>query len=226
MINTKLDNLFLRWKTEMEKDGVLGFSEDGLMYRNGQEDRLWSESPRKIAFLLKENNNNDGEDVRHWSGSINGYSPNGLFFNRISAWLYGITHLEGNSYPSIEDAFNPTNQMKALQELPYAYVNVKKKSGGPVANESQITDFAKRYAKYIREELDILQPNIIVCGGNTVFRVAKELIYPELKFQQKNSWVYQNKEKQITIINSFHPTAHKPNKQMYEWMMESLVNKI
>ncbi len=226
MINTKLDELFQRWRTEMEKDGVSGFSEDGLMYRNGHEDQLWNDSPRKIAFLLKENNNNDGEDVRAWSGSINGHSPNGLFFNRIAAWLYGITYLKDTCYPSIADAFNSSNQMKALQELPYAYVNVKKKSGGPVAYESQITDFAQRYAKYIREELDILDPNIIVCGGNTVFKIAKELIYPELNFIEKSSWTHQDQKKQITIINSFHPTAHKPNEHMYDWMMESLINNI
>ena len=225
MINTRLNNLFQGWKKEMEDNGDLGFCQDGLIYRNGEEDRLWKNSKRRILFLLQENNDNDGQDVREWTGSINGYSPNGLFFNRLSAWLYGLMNYTDNSYPSIEDAFNPENQMKALSEYPYAYVNVKKKSGGATADDSVVYDFAKRYASYLRQELDILSPNIIVCGGQVVFNVATDIIYPELTFYQKNSWVYYNKENNLILINSFHPTARKSNEEIYGWMMENVAKR-
>lgn len=223
MINTKLNLLFQSWKNEMINNGDIGFCEDGLIYRNGNEDSLWNNTNRKILFLLKENNDNDGQDVREWTGSINGYSPNGLFYNRLSAWLYGLTNYMNNSYPTIEDAFKATNQMKALSEYPYAYVNVKKKSGGAIADDSIVYDFGKRYANYLRQELDILAPNIIVCGGQVVFNVATDIIYKELMFTQKNSWVYYNNENNLILINSFHPTARKSNEEMYVWMMENII---
>ena len=223
MINTKLDTLFQTWKKEMEQNGDFGFCEDGLIYRDGKDDILWENSKRKILFLLKENNNNDGQDVREWTGTINGYSPNGLFYNRLSAWLYGLTNYTENNYPSIAEAFDNTNQMKALSTYPYAYVNIKKKSGGVIADDSVVHDFGKRYADYLRQELDILNPNIIVCGGQVVFNVATDIIYKDLRFAQKNSWVYYNVENNIILINSFHPTARKSNEEMYVWMMENVV---
>ncbi len=225
MINTKLNLLFQSWKNEMIHNGDIGFCEDGLVYRNGNEVELWNNANRKILFLLKENNDNDGQDVREWTGSINGYSPNGLFYNRLSAWLYGLTNYTNNSYPTIEDAFKATNQMKALSEYPYAYVNVKKKSGGAIADDSIVYDFGKRYANYLRQELDILAPNIIVCGGQVVFNVATDIIYKELMFTQKNSWVYYNNENNLILINSFHPTARKSNEEMYVWMMENVIKE-
>ena len=225
MINTKLNALFQSWKNDMTQNGDIGFCEDGLIYRNGNENKLWQDSKRKILFLLKENNDNDGQDVREWTGSINGYSPNGLFYNRLSAWLYGLTNYTTNSYPTIEDAFNAKNQMKALSEYPYAYVNVKKKSGGATADDSVIYDFGKRYANYLRQELDILSPSIIVCGGQVVFNVARDIIYKKLTFTQKNSWVYYNNENNLILINSFHPTARKSHEEMYVWMMENGIQK-
>jgi len=48
---------FLSWKTEMKRAGHYGFCFDG------------KNSSRRIVFLLKEQNDNDGEDVREWSGS-------------------------------------------------------------------------------------------------------------------------------------------------------------
>lgn len=223
MINTKLNKLFRSWKKGMEDYGDLGFCEDGLIYRNGNEDALWRNSGRKILFLLKENNDNDGQDVREWTGTINGHSPNGLFFNRLSAWLYGLMNYTDNNYPPIEEAFDSQNQMKALSKYPYAYVNVKKKSGGATADDSIVYDFAKRYGNYLRQELDILSPNIIVCGGQVVFNVATDIIYPELTFSEKNSWIYYNKENNIILISSFHPTARKSNEEMYVWMMENVI---
>ena len=223
MINTKLDTLFVDWKKEMEKNGDFGFCKDGLVYRNGKEDTLWQNSKRRILFLLKENNDNDGQDVREWTGTINGHSPNGLFFNRLSAWLYGLMNYTNISYPSLEEAFDTQNQMKALSEYPYAYVNVKKKSGGATADDNVVFNFAKRYARYLRQELDILSPTIIVCGGQIVFKIATDIIYPELTFTQKNSWVYYNKKNNLILINSFHPTSRKSNKEMYVWMMEDVI---
>ena len=225
MINTKLNALFQYWKDGMMQNGDHGFCEDGLIYRNGKESLLWQNSKRKILFLLKENNDNDGQDVREWTGSINGYSPNGLFYNRLSAWLYGLTNYTDTSYPAIEEAFDAKNQMKALSEYSYAYVNVKKKSGGATADDSIVYDFGKRYAHYLRQELDILSPNIIVCGGQVVFNVATDIVYKEFTFTQKNSWVYYNKENNIVLINSFHPTARKSNIEMYEWMMENVIKE-
>lgn len=222
MINAQLNILFEDWKQAMLRNGDKGFCYDGLIYCNGHEDAQWHNAGRRILFLLKEQNDNDGEDVREWTGSINGISPNGNFFNRLSAWLYGLTNLTTSGYPSIEEAFNPINQMKALSEYPYAYVNVKKQTGTAVADDNIVYDYAVRYASFLRKELDILSPTIIVCGGEIVFRVAREVIYNKVDFREVNDWVYYSSELGLTLINSYHPAAHKSNELMYRGMMENV----
>lgn len=223
-INNQLDILFEEWKTTMEKNGDRGFCYDGLIYRQGKEDVLWKQSSRRILFLLKEQNDNDGEDVREWTGSINGVSPNGNFFNRLSAWLYGLTHITSSTYPPLSEAFDTTNQMKALREYPYAYVNLKKETGGAVASDSVVYDHASLYRDFLRRQLDILNPTIIVCGGEVVFRAARDLIFPDRKLEPvgDGGWVHICKRTGLMVINSFHPTAHKTNEVMYEWMMREV----
>lgn len=223
MINEKLNTLFDEWKTIMNRNGDKGFCYDGLIYRGGKEDSLWLQSNRRIVFLLKEQNDNDGEDVREWTGSINGCTPNGNFFNRISAWLYGLTHVTDSGYPSMNEAFNPEIQMKVLSEYPYAYVNVKKETGTAIANDSIVYDHAARYASFLRQELDILSPNIIVCGGGIVFRSAIYTIYPDVNFQGINDWVYFSDSHDLLLINGYHPVAHKSNEAMYDNMMKAFM---
>jgi hypothetical protein len=221
MINEKLDNLFKGWKIEMNKAGYGGFCYDGLIYRNGREDEQWEISRRKIVFLLKEQHNNDGEDVREWSGSRNDSNPYGNFYHRLSAWLYGLSHTTSKGYPPQRIAFDNHNRMLALSTYPYAYMNIKKQSGGARAVDRVIYEHAALYREYLREQLDVLNGNIIVCGGDIVFKAATELIYKDLIFECANDWIYYNAVKKIVLINSYHPSAQsKSNEQMYDWMME------
>jgi hypothetical protein len=221
MINQKLDSIFTRWKIEMNEAGYAGFCYDGLIHRNGKEDEQWENSQRKIVFLLKEQNNNDGEDVREWSGSKNGSSPYGNFYHRLSVWLYGLTHTTSAGYPSQQIAFDNHNRMLALSTYPYAYINLKKQSGGAKAVDSVIYEHAALYRAYLREQLDVLKGNIIVCGGPIVFKAATELIYKDLIFDYINDWISYNSVKNMVLIHSYHPSAQsKSNEQMYDWMME------
>ena len=221
-INEKLDSLFSEWKQAMERNGDKGFCYDGLIYRNGREDALWNASKRRIVFLLKEQNYNDGEDVREWTGSINGISPNGNFFHRLSAWLYGLSHVTPQGYPPLDEAFRNDVQMKALREYPYAYVNIKKQTGGARATDSEVYAHAERYATFLREQMNILNANTVVCCGSIVFRAATELIYNNTPIVEKNDWIYHLPQKNITLIHSFHPTASKSNDVMYGEMMDAV----
>lgn len=224
MINEKLNSLFECWKAEMNKAGHRGFCYDGLIYRNGEENKIWKNSTRRIVFLLKEQNDNDGEDVREWSGSINGFSPNNRFYNRLSAWLYGLTHATATGYPARSLAFDNHTQMKALSSYPYAYVNLKKQSGGSRAKNREIKEHALLYKNFLRKQLDILDGKIIVCGGKVVFNIARDLIFSDLIFTPINDWIYYNSTKELVLIDSFHPSDWtKPPEQMYDWMMEKFV---
>ena len=118
MVNEELDELFAEWKEQMEADGHKGFCADGLIHQKGKEEISWITANRRVVFLLKESWNSDGGDIREWSGTLNEETPHGLFYNRISAWLYGINKATSNAYPPIESAFFPKIQLKALRNYP------------------------------------------------------------------------------------------------------------
>ena len=61
MINAQLNTLFEDWEKAMLRNGDKGFCYDGLINRNGQEDAQWQSARRRILFLLKEQNDNDGK---------------------------------------------------------------------------------------------------------------------------------------------------------------------
>lgn len=185
MINEKLDILFSEWKYQMQRNGDKGFCYDGLIYRDGNEDKLWNAASRRIVFLLKEQNDNDGEDVREWTGSINGISPNGNFFHRLAAWLYGLSHVSAHGYPPLSEAFRNDVQMRVLSQYPYAYVNLKKQTGGARASDAEVYAHAARYAPFLRKQLNILNGNIIICCGSIVFQAATELLYNHTPITEK-----------------------------------------
>ena len=77
--------------------------------------------------------------------------------------------------------------------------------------------------KYNAASSRMMRIHDILKNISDVFNVATDIIYKELTFTQKNSWVYYNQENNLILINSFHPTARKSNVEMYEWMMENVV---
>lgn len=73
----------------------------------------------------------------------------------------------------------------------------------------------------MRSELDILRPNIIVCGGGsgTVLRIVTEHVYPS-EFREVNNRVHYSKSRNLVLIDSWHPSARTiDRKRMYDEIM-------
>ena len=224
MVNEELDTLFEGWKSQMEEDGYKGFCADGIIRQLGKEEAHWLLAKRKVVFLLKEPWSEDQTDIRDWSGQMDETAPE-RFYNRIAAWLYGINKATENTYPDIETAFYPKIQLKALRNYAHAFVNIKKCVGEKRSFDSEIYNFAVQYKDYLKEQLEILEPTIVVCCGPITFRVVDEVLYKN-QLMEINDWIFVNTKDKTVFINAFEPTASKNNYQMYDWMMERLIKTL
>ena len=223
--NSELDLIFEEWENGSKKNGDLGFCQDGLMYKGkigqsesghwyrtrGNENEQWHNSSKRVLFLMKDPNGNPGTDMREWIGRQHPTTVTSMFFKSISLWLLGLNSFnEKSEYLSFENAIEPEAYSHAFDTLPISIVNIKKESGkGTVSNRelwSYITK-SEKYSELLKKQIEILNPNIIVCGGGsgTVFKIALDLIYSELEFKKINNWIYYNKGEKIVLIDSYHP---------------------
>jgi len=238
--NSELDKLFEEWESASILLDYNGFCRDGLMYKGeiwssfyddtdnferkmGNENELWSKSEKRIVFLLKDTNGNPKQDYRAWLAHQNELEITHKFFKSIALWLFGIINIDQNgNYPKFEDAFNGINLTKTFDKETFAIVNCKKESGKGSIRNSTLYDYVDKFGSYLKKQIEILNPNIIICGGSgVIIKIVKNTIYPELEFEKRNNWIHYNFEKKIILIDSYHPSARISYERSYNGMMEA-----
>lgn len=181
---------------------------------------LWTDSTRRVLFLLKEPNGNEGEDYKDWDWS----EGSEQFGNVLSYWLEGILKTTIGYKPRYEEI---SSRKEICKNYPLAIVNLKKIAGGSSADWNEIWKYAERDKKFLQAPIRYaLKPNIIVCCGSNdsedmqrkVISIAFEHIFPDIKngFKKMNNWCYYNFENDILLIDSYHPSLVKNEKQKIE----------
>lgn len=232
--NEKLDALFEKWKNDFV---FRHFFQDGLMYRgqvvepywrsSGEESKMWHNASKRIMFLLKDINTrgdgpDDDDDIR---GRIF-TDTSSVVYRNMSYWLYGILKtIETGEIP--EYTFSVHESTCFFDNTAVAYVNCKKEAGGSSVSYNTLVEYIERDRKYIAKEIEILNPDIVICGawtestGNPIFDFVKNDIYKEIK--KINSWMYYCDTTNKLIVNSYHPATRVcSGKVMYNDMMDAL----
>ena len=193
----------------------------------GNEEELWANAKRKIVFLMKDPNSNPGEDYRRWGWR----AITAKFFKVIFNWLQGLSEITPTYTPLLEERsyLDPANQV--VLKYPLAIVNVKKISGNSSVHNNTVYDYAERDAAFLRKQVrDILQPNIVVCGGGSgsILDIAKKYIYPEFedRLEKVNNWYYYLSEPELLLINSWHPSARISDAEKIDDMMRNVADLI
>lgn len=216
-INQQVDLFFDRFEEVMKNDGFCDYYRDGLLYRNGNETQIWNRSKYKTCILLKDPGN--PYDAREFT------KVNSTFGHRIAAWICGISNLFNDEDASLEEIYSKTKESRyrrtqAFQHEPLAIVNVKKIFKKSATDDRMVKRLANKYSSYIREELDIIHPNIIICGGNVVFESAVNFIFNDLQYDvfiPNVAYVYEDK----LLINSRHPSRGK-NSSLYNNVIDTI----
>ena len=169
---------------------------------------LWEKSPKKVMFLMKDQPNGWGDDTRNWlvlpdedpkAEGNRAASP--MFLKRLALLLYGFTY-NVTDYWSIDE----TEAVKCFNEVPFAFVEAKKQSGKPSVSDAEMDMYIERYKDFLLEEIAILEPNIIVCCGDPQYKFVLNTLYREDDLECIDPKAYYNKNKNVLVICSPHPS--------------------
>lgn len=202
--NSQLDILFDNvWERRYPT-----FVRDGIMRNIPNENEAWFNAKRRIAFLLKDKSDGSGDDVRDWL--IDNDNPNNQknrnlgnkLFRNIANVLYGLIHDECD----FDKINNNTQVRESFLNVPFAYIECKKESGGATLKDNELVEYLKRDTDLLQMELSILKPNIIVCSGWPINEFVKGMFPKEDIYIQGNNLAYCHKTKTLIILG-YHPTA-------------------
>ena len=162
----ELDDLFRCWQERYGKQKIVP---DGII-----REEYWGTAKRKILFLLKERNkkgNNSDADFRKLVDA--GPWP------VLGQWAYGLMNTSVDHIPFFNEANNKSNFQDSCRST--AIINLKKTPGVASADIDAVERVVQNDRDLIINELEIIQPKIIVCGGT--FRLCQNL-FPGRDFKQ------------------------------------------
>ena len=223
--NKKLNELFEEWKNKSKENKHTQFCRDGLMYKGdvydeindlkspGNEDELWHSAPKRVLFLCKDGNNSGcsvTQDYKAWHYHKKGKNITKDFPRNIAYWLYGLLNVDETGLAPEFETLTVEKITDFFDKTPFALVNCKKEAGGGTVDGKVLQRHIDLYKEYINKEIEILNPDIIVCGGTRKsFFYGSGNIYEPFQYISDNGWIYYNEPLKKLIIASWHPSYPK-----------------
>lgn len=206
--NEKLNNLFEKWKAKSIENGEeKAFCEDGLMYKYGHDnnyvDELWDKSQKRIMFLLKDPKEYSG-DSREWlQKKEENRQLQSSFIKKLAYVLYGLSTVKDGK---IADFWDITHEqlVKCFNEIPFAFVESKKQAGETKISDKELKKYINLYKEYLTEEINILNPDIVICFGGPQHHFAVNDLYKDAEVIDKH--IRLHKQTNTLIIYSYHPS--------------------
>ena len=218
--NEKLNVLFEKWKAKSIENGEeKAFCEDGLMYKYGHDknyvDELWDKSKKRILFLLKDPIEDSG-DSRLWLNEPENQQLRPIIMKKLAYILYGLSTVKDGK---VTDFWDITHEqlVKCFNEIPFAYVESKKQEGTTVIKDKELDKYINRYKEYLTEEINILNPDIVICFGGPQHHFAVNDLYKDAEVIDKH--IRLHKQTNTLIIYSYHPSARKSYESFYSEIM-------
>jgi hypothetical protein len=209
------DELFDLWKLKEPVNYLVGensvfinhrsniFITDGIVNLEH-----WNDADnKKILFILKEAYGGE----KDWSLTelLKTKAPWGSIWKRVVEWTYGITNTTLNEVARYTpDNIDCSQNNTWLNRI--AILNVKKSDGKPNSDMEEIKAYSVFDKKEILKQIEIINPSIIVCGGNG--DIVDALFDNSIKRVKCDNWYYITElfgEKRI-ILDYYHPANQFP----------------
>ena len=203
--NQLLDNLC------QEYFGTTPYVADGIIY--GSAVSRWQTANPRVLFVMKQPNSNDllGEDYRNYDLNTMLGNQN---WEQLLARLYGIMHTTANSYPSYEEATQKEHIIQTFHTEPLAFININKQDGSGTTNTRSLKAYAQNHSAFIRKQIEILHPHIIVCCGTGVFDAINDIMVPSAP--SSGDWTKHNKDLGLLYFDTYHPGRPMSGQRLVE----------
>lgn len=197
---TSIDSLLNVWEKELH-DKITVFVRDGIVCEAEY-------AQPHVLFVMRDmnigSNTKEKPDLRE---ELRDTGSGWKTWNNAARWTVAL--LTGDEkYPR---EINRRDQMRKV-----AVINLKKEAGGSRANKQALEKAVSADEAYILREIELCDPEIIICGGfgnaellkNSVFKEQAEEWRELLAVNFDSTWRYYFatiNEKQIPVISFCHP---------------------
>lgn len=152
IFNMMLEELWAEWKSH--------YSNLGIDYNRVCTDGVispihWEEAPQKVLYIMKEVNKQPNAHLPNMLQK----GPKYQMWHTIARWSAGVI----NDFPEYQSI--DTREIKKTSLLQVATLNLKKTSGGAQSDMSVINAYAKQDQVLLRKQIELIQPDIIICAG-------------------------------------------------------------
>lgn len=210
----QLQNLLTEWAQKHQEAGSNRFIFDGIV-----NPERWNKSALKVCFLLKESYFDSEQyeadllmpgcnsTVHHWNPHIENhlgfYTYNlvehlrehdpWLMWCRVKEWTNRFYRLAGMN---IADAINEI-----------AVLNLKKSNGTSKSDAKDILKYANNDRELIIRELELIDPDIVICGGTYEYCIAADLLENLETIAELNIFKKQvvAKSGKRLVLDCYHP---------------------
>lgn len=215
------------------KGGIHTFpGENGKVYNErkpGDEENIWNNSEKRILFVLKELNdpgNPYDSRVAVVYDPDNGIVPSDKNIKNMIYATKGILESSADNAAPLNENEDMDTLMKIWDKAAVAKINVKKQPGGAVADTSVIAEHMNTYKEFLKQQLQLLDANIIVCCDNKsgILSTIKELVYPNAV--QVTDEVWYDKSSNAMLIESYHTNPHRSYQFFYDRVINNYVDAL
>ena len=234
------EKLLKEWKSaSINNNEQKGFVPDGILYRgeiiysdsgfwsrkHGNEGELWQHSPKRILFITKDLNNDEAWDIRSETCRKNHSGENNIIIDTSSNFsknylyqIYGLGHTTSEKIINYDD-ISDKEAIEYFDVSTIARINVKKQLGDPSIKANVLRKYIDKYADLVKQQILLLDADIIVSCGSIIFHFIKENRY---NLEKINDWIYYCCDLNKIIINSWHPAYYGVStKDFYNGMIEA-----
>lgn len=164
---------------------------------------------KKILFVTKEVNDWEGGDLKGFLRD----GPKTPMWHTVSRWAAGILF----HFPKYEEIDTWSVMKEALEKV--ASINLKKTSGGGFSDMSIINAYAYTDRELLLEQIDEIQPNIIIACGT--FDSVIWLLGLEINPDKPHEKPIFDKTRKMWVVPSRHP-SRASNRKTYNELKEMI----
>ncbi len=187
------------------------------------EPQSYCNAPIRLLYVLKEPNDTVDEgdwDLREFVRTRVRRQTWGL----IAKWTKALLDsASGTNWLDVKEVDYGENQLEWLKQI--AAINLKKTPGGGSADVRKLKHFAGDHRSFLRDQINILSPQVTILCGPDVRRIFDDTICDRpLDYDRtKNGTEYSRAEEFGLVLAYYHPQAHYPHNLLFNGLVDAVL---
>ena len=205
-MRAEMESLFQEWEAAHKRKGYKRFIRDGIV-----SPEVWYGQPTpKICYLLKEAR----RDVEGYNlvEDLQASVP-WQMRKKVAVWTEAIFQAFGNGKEYDQERIQANIQQNINR---IAVINVKKSNGQSKSDYQELEKYAKEDRAFLRRELDIINPDIIVCGYTS--HCLRVILGDDWKNNKTDMTLFGEWNGKM-VIDYYHPASKYPHRVNYYALM-------